>query len=120
VEDDTVWPFDPVRNAITEDGACAARHLARVLDRVGLGDRWAYRLADRAGAVWGLSARGLAELYRSADALLNVAGAVQLREEHLAVPVRVYVETDPVAPEIRFAAGDARTRAAFAAHHVLA
>ncbi len=120
VEDDTVWPYDPARDAVTDDGACAARHLAGVLGRIGLGDRWAYRLADRAGAVWGLSALDLAELYRSADALLNIAGAVALREEHLAVPVRVYVETDPVTAELRLDAGDARTRAAFAAHHVLA
>jgi hypothetical protein len=120
VEDDTVWPYDPERGAVTDDCGYAVRHLATSLARIGLADRWAFRLADRADAWWGLSPSCLAELYRSCDALLNVGGAVELREEHAAAPLRVYVETDPVTAELRLAGGDARTRRAFAAHDLLA
>src|SRR4051812_35936070 len=67
VEDDTVWPYDPVANAITEDCAYAVAHIKRCMERVGLQDRWAFRLADRDGAVWGLSELELGALYRSAD-----------------------------------------------------
>src|SRR6266487_2010187 len=40
-----------------------------------------------------------------ADVLLNVCGATVLREEHLAIPCRIYLETDPVLPEIQAARG---------------
>jgi hypothetical protein len=120
VEDDTVWPYDPEKNAVTEDCSYAVRHIARCMDRIGLPDRWAFRLADRKGACWGLSGQQLTELYRSCDALLNIVGATDLREAHLAAPFRVYVETDPVTAELRLANGDEHTRTAFAGHHIIA
>ena len=120
VEDDTVWPYDPEQNTVTDDCGYAVRHIADCMERIGLPDRWAFRLADREGACWGRSARKLNELYRSCDALLNVVGATDLREEHLAAPFRVYVQTDPVIAELRLANGDEHTRIAFANHHVIA
>jgi len=124
VEDDTlsqgVWPYDPEQNTVTDDCSYAVRHIADCMNRIGLPDRWAFRLADRVGACWGTSPRGLEELYRSCDALLNVVGATDLREEHLAAPFRVYVQTDPVIAELRLANNDEHTRIAFANHHVIA
>src|SRR3954465_11912865 len=81
VEDDTVWPYDPVQNSVTDDCTNALKHVSRSLARIGLEDRWAFRLADRQGACWGLGARQLDELYRSCDALLNIVGATDLRDE---------------------------------------
>jgi hypothetical protein len=120
VEDDTVWPYHPERNAITDDCSYAVRHLERALQPVGLDGRWAFRFADRQGACWGLSERELNELYRSCDVLLNVVGATDLRDEHLAAPFRVYVETDPVIAELQLAKGDEHTRVALDSHHVIA
>jgi hypothetical protein len=108
VEDDTVWPYDPAANRVTDDCTYAVRHVADSLERVGLGGRWAFRLADRAGACWNMTGDRLDELYRSCDALLNIVGATGLREEHLRAPCRVYVETDPVTAELRAAAGDSQ------------
>jgi hypothetical protein len=118
-EDDLVWPYDPEQNAVTSDCTYAVRHIAKSMKRIGLPDRWTFRLADREGACWGTSERELNELYRSCDALLNVTGATELREEHLAAPFRVYVQTDPVTAELRLAKGDEHTRDAFANHHVI-
>jgi hypothetical protein len=119
VEDDTVWPYDPEQNTVTDDCGYAVRHIADCMERIGLPDRWAFRLADREGACWGRSARKLDELYRSCDALLNVVGSTDLREEHLAAPFRVYIQTDPVIAELRLANGDEHTRIAFANHDLL-
>jgi hypothetical protein len=119
VEDDTVWSYDPQQNVVTDDCGYAVRHIAGCMERIGLPDRWVFRLADREDACWGASERGLAELYRSCDVLLNVTGATDLREEHLAAPFRVYVQTDPVVAELRLANGDEHTRTAFANHHAL-
>jgi hypothetical protein len=119
VEDDTVWPYDPERNTVTDDCSYAVRHVERCLERIGLPGRWAFRLADRKGACWGLSDERLNELYRTCDALLNVVGATDLREEHLATPRRIYVQTDPVIAELRLAGGDEHTRAVFALHDAI-
>jgi len=119
IEDDSVWPYDPEKNTITDDCSYAVNHLARSLERVGLAGKWAFRLSDREGACWGLSERDLRDLYRSCDVLLNVVGATDLREEHLAAPLRIYVQTDPVTCELRLALGDAHTRQAFSDHHLI-
>ena len=120
VEDDTVWPYDPEADTVTEDCGYAVGHIARSMEAIGLADRWAFRLADRGGACWGMSERELRELYSSCDALLNVVGATDLREDQLRAPLRVYVETDPVTAELRLAGGDAHTAEAFGNHQVLA
>src|SRR6187200_3186592 len=54
VEDDSVWPYDPVQNTVTDDCSYAVAHHERCVDRIGLADRWAFLLADREGACWGL------------------------------------------------------------------
>jgi hypothetical protein len=120
VEDDSVWPYDPEVNAVTDDCRYAVRHIARSMEAIGLADKWAFRLADRAGACWGMSESKLRELFRTCDALLNVVGATDLREDHMLAPLRVYVETDPVTAELRLANGDAHTAEAFGNHHVIA
>jgi hypothetical protein len=119
VEDDTVWPYDPVQNTVTDDCYYAVAHIARCMERIGMPDRWAFRLADRKGACWGISEQKLDDLYRSCDMLLNIIGATDLREEHLAAPFRVYIECDPVIAELQLANGDEHTRVAFANHHII-
>jgi hypothetical protein len=120
VEDDTVWPYDPLAETVTDDCSYATSHIARCMEAIGLRDRWAFRLADRDGACWGMSEPELRDLYRSCDALLNIVGATDLREDQLAAPLRVYVETDPVGSQLRLAQGDPHTREAFDNHHVIA
>jgi hypothetical protein len=120
VEDDSVWPFDPEKNAVTDDCSYAVRHVASCMKAVGLTDRWAFRFRDRDTTCWGLSQHELDDLYRSCDALLNVVGATDLSEEHLRAGFRVYVETDPVTAELRLAEGDPHTRLALSLHHVIA
>lgn len=120
VEDDTVWPYDPEQNTSTDDCSYAVRHIAQCMERIGLADRWAFRLADRSEACWGLSEHRLNALYGSCEALLNIVGATDLREEHMVAPLRIYVQTDPVTSELRLAKGDEHTLMAFANHHIIA
>jgi hypothetical protein len=56
-----------------------------------------------------------AELDR-ADALVNVSAVTVLGEEHMQVPVRIYLETDPVLAQIEIAQGNQRTVGLLAAH----
>ena len=118
-EDDTVWPYDPAANTITDDCRYAVHHIETSLARVGLSDMWAFRLADRKDACWGLRSAELDELYKTCDVLLNIVGGTDLREEHLAAKFRVYVETDPVTAELRLAQDDEHTRVAYGLHHAI-
>ena len=117
VEDDTAWPYDPLQNTTTDDCSYAVAHVAEGMERIGLKDRWAFRLADRKDACWGLSPAQLDALYRSSDALINLEGGTALREEHLVAPFRVYLETDPVGGEVDLANGE---WTGFNDHHVIA
>ncbi|MGH7771265.1 MAG: glycosyltransferase [Candidatus Binatia bacterium] len=117
VEDDTVWPYDPDRNTITDDCTYAVRHIASCMKRVGMSDRWAFRPAYRTGECYGITCSKLDELYRTCEALLNVVGATDLREVHMAAALRVYVECDPVIAELRLANGDEHTRITLANHN---
>jgi len=103
VEDTSEWPYDPDRNTITDDPTYAINFIQSVMARYGFADRWAYRAAD--GRAFGLSTSELRRLFERADILVNLTGATVLRTEHLRVPVRIYLETDPVLPQIEVAKG---------------
>jgi hypothetical protein len=120
VEDDTTWPYDPEQRTATDNCVYAVRHVSRCLAQIGLPQRWAFRLPQLKGACWGLSPQALDTLYRSCDALLNIEWETQLRHEHMAAPLRVMIQSDPVADEMTLAGGDPKTRAAFDSHHFIA
>ena len=114
VEDTGAWPYDPLRNTITDDGRYTVPYLADLLRRVGMEDRWAYVAPD--GAVHGASVAQLNRALSAADLLVNLTGATVLRDEHVDVPIRVYLETDPVAPQVEVALGTPFTVELLAAH----
>jgi len=104
VEDTGEWSYDPDQNTISEDPTYAVNSIRAVMALHRFADRWAYRAAD--GRVFGLSAPELGRLLERADVLVNLTGATVLRDEHRRVPVRIYLETDPVLPQIEVAAGN--------------
>ena len=105
VEDTGEWSYDPDRNTISDDPSYAVGSIGALMARHSLAGRWAYRAPY--GRVFGLTAAGLERLFERAGALVNLTGATVLREEHRRVPVRIYLETDPVLPQIEVARGDA-------------
>lgn len=119
VEDDPSWPYDPEQNIVTDDCRYAVRQIAADMKRIELADHWAFRLAGKPGACWGMASSELDELYHCCDVLLNIVGATDLREEQMMAPLRIYVQTDPVIAELRLANGDDHTRKAFAGHHLI-
>jgi hypothetical protein len=114
VEDTGAWPYDPVQNTVTDEPGYTVRYLRDLLCRVGMDGRWAYVAPDR--TVHGTSSAALERAVATADVLVNLTGATVLREEHLRVPIRVYLETDPVAPQIEVALGAPFTVELLAGH----
>jgi hypothetical protein len=116
IEDTGSWPYDPEQDTISNDPAPAARWIEQVMDRAGFGDRWAYESAARAGFVWGMGAERMAAALAGAEVVINLSGHTVLKEAHLRVPVRIYLETDPVTPQLEIALGHDSTIAFLGAH----
>jgi hypothetical protein len=115
VEDHGTNPYDPRLNSVVMDCTYNVDYVRRMMERYGLGDRWSYW--DAISDVYhGLSREAVRELYRGADALVNLCGATQLREEHMACPTRIMVDTDPVFEQIKYAKADPAARAYLDAH----
>jgi hypothetical protein len=119
IEDSTRWIYDPDLNEPSPDPTRNIARVAPILERFGLGDRWAYRSHGPAGRCFGMTEEAILRLYREADAFLNVTAAQEIREEHLWCPRRIYVESDPFAVQVKVAQGDAATLAALEVHDTL-
>jgi hypothetical protein len=115
VEDGGTNPFDPRVNSVVMECDYNVRYLQQVMERYGFGQRWAYWDAIN-DVHYGLSRAQVNALYAEADALINLCGATRLREEHLACPVRIMIDTDPVYEQIKYAAADLASRAYLDAH----
>jgi hypothetical protein len=116
LEDTGNWPYDPDLETITDDATGAAARLGAVLTAHGFGERWAFVNAAREGEIHGPLADAVPRLLAEADVLLNLSGATILHDAHLGVPVRIYLETDPVTPQLELDQGRESTREILAAH----
>ena len=118
IEDSGRWIYDPHLNDLSPDADGNIAAVLPILQAHGFADRWAFRGNYPGGQCYGMTEPQILQLYREADAFLNVTGAQELREEHLACPRRIYVETDPVAAQIKIAQDNQETIAALSAHQV--
>src|ERR687887_2796546 len=115
LEDTGRWPYDPERDTVSADPAGATDYLAALVDRVGLGGDSAYRDAAT-GTIHGSTRSQLRARLDEADALLNISGMTVLGEDHLRVPVRIFLDTDPGFTQIEVAKGRRDTIDWLAAH----
>jgi hypothetical protein len=123
IEDTGDWAYNPEQK--TDDYVSeysyatnceyAVNYVAKLMSSYGLRDRWAYR-SRIDGRIFGLSEGQVSRLLEKADALINLTGSTWLFEEHTRVPVRIYLETDPVIRQIEVAQGDRNAIDLLAAH----
>jgi hypothetical protein len=102
LEDTQRWPYDPVNETVCDDARPAIDYVGTLMRRHGFD--WAYRDVA-SGELHGASEARLDRALSRADVLINLSGVTILRDQHLDVPVRVYLETDPVLPQIEVAQG---------------
>ncbi len=123
IEDTGGWAYNPLQKKHDHESECsyarncqyAVSYIAKLMSSFGLQDRWAYQ-SRVDGRVFGLSKTQVSGLLESADALINLTGSTQLLEEHTRVPVRIYLETDPVTRQIEVAHGDRKAIDLLEAH----
>ncbi|HVN63924.1 MAG TPA: glycosyltransferase, partial [Candidatus Binataceae bacterium] len=94
IEDHRARVYDPAINDANPDPTANLKLLNRVLERYGFGDRWAFLDSTREEYL-GMPREKCMALFREADAVINLCGATEAREEHLATPCFIYIETDP-------------------------
>jgi GT2 family glycosyltransferase len=94
----------------------AAEFVDRVLRDFGLADRWAIHAEYGPRRHYGMSASGLAGLYRSAALIINLHGSTRPRPEHAAAGRLVFLETDPVELQVQVADGAAEAIEYLEAH----
>jgi hypothetical protein len=113
VEDSGEWPYlfegVPGTDWTAHEPSENVETLARVMDRFGLGDRWAYRCP--LGPRWyGVSEAVRRRLLESAELLIDVSGTLERPAEYRHVPRMVYLDTDPVFTQIDLANGEPGVR----------
>ena len=111
IEDTSRVPYDPVAYTLTEDTTYVGKVLAQVADEFGFAGKWAFspRYRSREETLGPLSRVQVNELYRDADALLNICGSHELNEDLLLSNRLVYVESDPGVEQIKVDNGEKST-----------
>lgn len=105
LEDTGVWPGHPDQPTPEQGIVNTVRYIQGMMEWCGMGERWAYVAPLPGKPMYGLAEARVREILARADALLNLTGSTVLHEACLRVPVRIYLETDPVAPQIEVAKG---------------
>lgn len=119
IEDSARWIYDPRINDLSPDPTGNLAAIVPTLEAHGFAGKWAFRGKYPDGKCYGLSDVQVDALYREADAFLNITGAQEIRDEHLQVKRRIYVESDPFASQVKVAKGDAGMIRTLAAHDTL-
>jgi hypothetical protein len=95
LEDSGAWPYDPVRQTITDDCSFNVRYLAGMMAEFGFGERWIYRNgAD--GTFHGAGEATARELIKNGDLIVNVSSAGWLRDYDFGVKHQMFIDGDPM------------------------
>ena len=71
------------------------------------------------GRSYGLQRETVRDLLREADAFINICGAQLLTDDHMQCPRRIFLETDPVAVQLRLSEHDPATIKVLEGHTTL-
>jgi hypothetical protein len=120
IEDSARLPYDPVTYEITNDYSYAAGILDRLSREYGFEGRWSYcaRYLPETPCA-GMPLSRVAELFREADAILNVCGSQEFNEDLLKSGRILYVESDPGVEQIKVDKGESSTVEYLKAHRAL-
>ena len=94
--EDTGWEsYDPVKGEYGPDYGYGVQFLVQSLAELSptLAERWHVRSMD--GECYGMDKKRMAAVVADADLFLNVSGGTLLRNEYMACPRKVLIDTDP-------------------------
>ncbi|HEV3410525.1 MAG TPA: hypothetical protein VG095_09525 [Chthoniobacterales bacterium] len=115
-EDHGVHPAMFTNQEDPDGGDKAAAFIARTLEELDLGSRWSYHAWHGEERYYGIGKSAIEAAMRRAEAVINLHGGTIPRPEHRAGGALIYLETDPVAPEVELFNGLEATRQFLDAH----
>jgi len=102
VEDSARLPYNPETFEVTEEFDYAAKLLARLAREFDFKNRWAFCARYlRHNPTAGLPLKKIRQLYRDADAILNVCGTQEFNNDLLVSNRILYIESDPAVEQIK-------------------
>jgi len=102
IEDSARLPYNPETFEVTDEFDYAARVLACLARDFDFKNRWAYCARYLPGnPTAGLPLKKIPQLYREADAILNICGTQEFNNDLLVSDRILYVESDPGVEQIK-------------------
>ena len=102
IEDSARLPYNPQTFEVNNEFDYAAQVLDRLSQEFGFRNRWGFcaRYLPR-NPTAGLPLKRIRQLYREADAILNICGTQELNDDLLASDRILYIESDPGVEQIK-------------------
>jgi hypothetical protein len=120
IEDSARLPYNPETFEVTDEFDYAAQVLTRLAREFDFKSRWAYCARYLLGTpTAGMSLKKIRQLYRDADAILNVCGAQEFNEDLLVSDRILYIESDPGVEQIKIDKDVKSTVEYLRRHHAL-
>jgi len=120
IEDTGLWPYNPEEGGVSKGCAYNVAYLAHVMERFGLGERWAYRFPYPDDGQWfGLPDVRRKEAVETADLLINVSGTLARPAAYRGSGRLAYIDSDPVFTQVKLAKGEKSLTSLIGAHDVL-
>ena len=120
IEDSARLPYNPETFEVTDEFDYAAKVLACLARDFDFKNRWAYCARYLPGnPTAGLPLKKIRQLYREADAILNICGTQEFNNDLLDSDRIVYVESDPGVEQIKIDKGVKSTMEYLRGHRAL-
>ena len=102
VEDSDDYPscYNPETHELSNDPGYGLTFIDKIFSQFGLQNYWAYYHMP-SNYWYGAGEKKVQEFTRHADVFLNLSGVNPLHERFLNIPVRAFIDTDPVFTQIR-------------------
>jgi hypothetical protein len=102
IEDSARLPYNPETFEVTDEFDYASSILARMAKDFGFENRWGYcaRYLPK-NPTAGLPLKKIRQLYREADAILNICGTQEFNDDLLKSDRILYIESDPGVEQIK-------------------
>src|SRR5881398_3128213 len=106
IEDSARLPYNPETFEVNNEFDYAAKVLNRLAGEFDFKNRWAFCARYlRKNPTAGLPLRKVRQLYRDADAILNVCGTQEFNDDLLVSDRILYIESDPAVEQIKIDKG---------------
>src|SRR5260370_8710382 len=106
IEDSARLPYNPETFEVNNEFDYAAKVLNRLAGEFDFKNRWAFCARYlRKNPTAGLPLKKIRQLYRDADAILNICGAQELNDDLLVSDRILYIESDPGVEQIKIDKG---------------